>query len=308
MRSNDFLSKTWYHYYGGIMRIHFLKGVWKDIIILENDKNIAFIDTGYKEDYEQIREYLKSIGKKDISFILLTHFHRDHYGCIPFLVKKYNVDKVYFKEYSGLDKTTATGKEADNEYRKSERKKCEEIKTVIRNYSKLIEVEKINSIKFGEVELKLFNNQNSMKEIFEDESCLDYYHKYSFNENQNSLVAFMKVNGVNVYFGGDVYDNERVHHLANYNNRRAALLINEEIDIYKVPHHGTNYCNSRETLDIFKPKIAVITNGEDYLSSASNVVDDLMKSNKEMKIFLTEKNNIVIDIDKNGNIKYEELD
>lgn len=290
------------------MKIHFLKGIWKDIIILENKKSIAFIDTGYKEDYIQIMEYLKRIGKKGISFILLTHFHRDHYGCIPFLVENYNINKVYFKEYSGLDKTTATGKIADDEYRKNERKKCEEIKSIIRKHSNLIEVEKINCIKFGEVELKLFNNSNSMKEIYEDKNCAEYYHKYIFNENQNSLSIFMKVNGVNVYFGGDTYDNERLHLLANYNNKRAAILINEEIDIYKVPHHGTNHCNSVEALEIFKPKIAIITNGKEYLSSTSNIEVDLMKANKFVKILLTEKHNIVIDINKNSNIKYYEID
>lgn len=290
------------------MKIHFLEGIWKDIIILENKKNIAFIDTGYEGDYEQIKEYLKRIGKEAISFILLTHFHRDHYGCIPFLVKNYNVGKVYFKEYSGLDKTTATGKEANNEYRENERKKCEEIKNIVRNYSELIEVEKINCIKFDDVVLKLFNNRNSMKEIYEDDSCLEYYHKYSFNENQNSLAIFMKVNGVNIYLGGDVYDRNEFHDLANFSNKRAALLINEEIDIYKVPHHGTNNCNSKETLEIFKPKIAIITNEKDYLSSNSTIEEDLMRANKKVKILLTEKHNIVIDIAKDGNIKYEELD
>lgn len=290
------------------MKIHFLKGVWKDIIILENDQNIAFIDTGYQEDSEQIKEYLSRINKKDISFILLTHFHRDHYGCISFLVKNYHVDKVYFKEYSGLDKTTAAGKEADNEYRENERKCCEEIKSLIQKYSTLVEVEKINSIPFGEIELKLLNHSNSMKEIYHDKNCLEYYHKYSFNENQNSLIAFMKVYGINVLFGGDTFDQESSHPLANYSNKRAALLIHEQVDIYKVPHHGTDRCNSRETLEILKPKIVIITNGKDYLHQHSHVLQDLKQANKDIKILLTENHNIVINISKDGTITYEECD
>ena len=33
-------------------RIHFLKAVWSDIILLEQDHNYALIDTGYEKDKE----------------------------------------------------------------------------------------------------------------------------------------------------------------------------------------------------------------------------------------------------------------
>ena len=287
------------------MKIHFLKGVWKDIIILESEEEIAFIDTGYEEDYEQIKDYLDKLGKNNISFILLTHFHRDHYGCIPFLVKNYKINKVYFKNYSALDKTTATGTIADDLYRQNEKEKCEEIKNIIKENSELVEVEKVKSIKFGSFLLNLFNNNNTIQKIYEDKNS-PYYHKYAFNENQNSLTVFIKVNGVNVYFGGDVMDKEREHQLANFNNRQAAYEINEEIDIYKVPHHGTSYCNSNETLEIFKPKIAIISNSLDYLENVSTVLDELKSANENVKILLTDKSDVVIDIDSKGNICIEE--
>jgi competence protein ComEC len=288
------------------MELHFLKITWGDIIILKSDDEVALVDTGYDGNFNEISDYLDKLNVKKISFILLTHFHRDHYGSIAQIVKKYDVEKVYFKDYSGLDKTTAWGTIADNNYRNNEMKKCLEIKKIILENSNLIQTENIKTIKFGDTELELYNNDNSIKKIYEDDNYKDSYHKILFSENQNSLAIFMKVNGINVFLGGDIFDREAIHPKANYVNYQIASSIKEKIDIYKVPHHGTINCNSDKALEIYKPKIAVITNEDEYLKNNSTIYDDLKRANKDVKILLTEKHNIVIKISDNGNIVYRE--
>ncbi len=288
------------------MELHFLKITWGDIIILKSDDEVALVDTGYDGNFNEISDYLDKLNVKKISFILLTHFHRDHYGSIAQIVKKYDVEKVYFKDYSGLDKTTAWGTIADDNYRNNEMKKCLEIKKIILENSNLIQTENIKTIKFGDTELELYNNDNSIKKVYEDDNYKDSYHKILFSENQNSLAIFMKVNGINVFLGGDIFDREAIHPKANYVNYQIASSIKEKIDIYKVPHHGTINCNSDKALEIYKPKIAVITNEDEYLKNNSTIYDDLKRANKDVKILLTEKHNIVIKISDNGNIVYRE--
>lgn len=288
------------------MELHFLKITWGDIIILKSDDEVALVDTGYDGNFNEISDYLDKLNVKKISFILLTHFHRDHYGSIAQIVKKYDVEKVYFKDYSGLDKTTAWGTIADDNYRNNEMKKCLEIKKIILENSNLIQTENIKTIKFGDTELELYNNDNSIKKIYENDNYKDSYHKILFSENQNSLAIFMKVNGINVFLGGDIFDREAIHPKANYVNYQIASSIKEKIDIYKVPHHGTINCNSDKALEIYKPKIAVITNEDEYLKNNSTIYDDLKRANKDVKILLTEKHNIVIKISDNGNIVYRE--
>ena len=288
------------------MELHFLKITWGDIIILKSDDEVALVDTGYDGNFNEISDYLDKVNVKKISFILLTHFHRDHYGSIAQIVKKYDVEKVYFKDYSGLDKTTAWGTIADDNYRNNEMKKCLEIKKIILENSNLIQTENIKTIKFGDTELELYNNDNSIKKIYEDDNYKDSYRKILFSENQNSLAIFMKVNGINVFLGGDIFDREAIHPKANYVNYQIASSIKEKIDIYKVPHHGTINCNSDKALEIYKPKIAVITNEDEYLKNNSTIYDDLKRANKDVKILLTEKYNIVIKISDNGNIVYRE--
>lgn len=287
------------------MKIHFLKSMWSDIIILQSDDKIALIDTGFQEQYKEIKSYLSKLKVKNISFILLTHFHKDHYGSIENIIKQFNVEKVYFKNYSCLDSIAANGTIADEKYRNDEYEKQNELKKLIDEKSTLVEVEDLNTISFDNYTLKLFNNNNSIKEIYEDASYKNSYHKILYSENQNSLAILLKVNCKNILLGGDIFDKEDEHPKANCVNYKIATSINEEIDIYKVPHHGTNNCNSIKTLDIYKPKIAVITNGDEYLKNNSSIYSDLINANKDVKILLTEENNIVINILDNGDIIYE---
>ena len=101
-------------------RIHFLKAVWSDIILLEQDHNYALIDTGYEKDKEEIIKYLKERSITSLNFILITHFHRDHYGSLEALIDTIDVQTVYIKPYSNLDGKTATGQISDENYRQSE--------------------------------------------------------------------------------------------------------------------------------------------------------------------------------------------
>ena len=51
-------------------------------IFLKSDDEVALVDTGYDGNFNEISDYLDKLNVKKISFILLTHFHRDHYGSI----------------------------------------------------------------------------------------------------------------------------------------------------------------------------------------------------------------------------------
>jgi len=277
------------------MKIHFLKTQWSDIILIEHNAKYALVDTGMNDQYVQITDYLDSLGIKELEFILLTHFHRDHYGNIVELIKNYEVKKVLFKEYGGHDFCTAWGSVADDEYRENEKAKWQEIKDNIVKYSSLQMVEQINSFDFEGITFYLYSNENSVKRIWEDESFPETYHQNKFSENQNSLAVFFEVNGKTVFFGGDIMDHEASHPLANYVNLQIAKKINKQIYLYKAPHHGTNHTACEETLSIYRPKQAVITNGMEWLQNF-DTIDALKKANPDVDIVLTEKNNVIIEL------------
>lgn len=277
------------------MKVHFLKTVWSDIIILEDNNRFAIVDTGVREQYDQLIGYLDKIGAEKIDFILLTHFHRDHYGNINELVKNRKVEKVYFKEYGGHDCTTAWGSKADEEYRQSERKTWQEMKECIETYSSLVMAEDVNQIKFSDIHLYLYANENRVQMIWDDESRPETYHKNAFSENQNSSSVFFEVNGKTVFLGGDMMDWPSTHPLANYATLQVAKKIGKQIYLYKAPHHGTKDTTCEEALAIFKPERAVITNGVEWLEQY-NTIECLKMANPNVEIILTENNDVVIEL------------
>lgn len=278
------------------MKIHFLKTAWSDMILLQSHDKLALIDTGFEEQYPQLEEYIHALGFTSIEFILLTHFHRDHYGSIPKLLDNFQVGKVYLKEYSGLDSTTAWGTAADDAYRQSETEKYINMQKIITKKSELVQVENIKSIDFSGHKLSLYSTENSIRKIYEDESHPETYHKIAFSENQNSLAAFMKVNGTNLFFGGDILDLPASHPLADCVNYQIAKEIGEQIHIYKVPHHGTYNTGLPKTLEIYRPKIAIITNEVEYVTNQSDALTNLRNANPDVQIHFTEKENIVFEI------------
>ena len=84
-------------------------------------------------------------------------------------------------------------------------------------------------------------------------------------------------------------------------NLKIAKELGCQIDIYKVPHHGTSGCNSKEALAIYKPKHAIITNSYWYLERWTTL-KDLMEANKDCRILTTERKYLIYSIPQDGEI------
>ena len=115
------------------LKIHFLNTIWSDAIILEKNNHYSFIDTGSLFYYPMIEKYLNDLNIKNIDFIILTHFHNDHYGNVANIINNYSVNKLYLKRYYGLDGTTSSGYSSNEEYIENEFKKYYEILEACKN-------------------------------------------------------------------------------------------------------------------------------------------------------------------------------
>lgn len=283
------------------MKIHFLNTIWSDIIILEDDGHVAFVDTGMADEFPIIKSYLDEMGVKKIDFILLTHFHRDHYGSIPALMENYEVGKVYLKAYSALDSTMAWGGPADQFYRESERWKYDALKRLITLKSSLVMADGLKEIPFGKTVLGLFASENTIREIYEDAANPETYHQILLSENLNSLSVCFEAEGVNVFLGGDMQDVSAPHEKADFKVTKLAKAIGKQIGVYKAPHHGTAHTCEPEGLAVFRPEITIITNGERYLAN-SDTADNIKKANPDAEVYLTEKSHVVVEL-KDGHAK-----
>ena len=123
------------------VKIHFLNTIWSDAIILEKDNHYAFIDTATDFYYPMIQNHLKDFNIETIDFIILTHFHGDHYG---------------------IEGSTGSGAESDDSFINNEFKNFNNIlKSAEKNNTKVIFINEqeqdIYSINFQNIDIELYS-------------------------------------------------------------------------------------------------------------------------------------------------------
>lgn len=241
-------------------RIHFLRAYWSDIILVESKGEYALIDTGYERDYERILAYLEEVGACRLSFILITHFHKDHYGSLPKLLKTFPVDKVYLKCFSGLNVTDGSGKGASEEYNRQEMERCEAMCRLAQEVSSLVRIdESLKEVEVGDFTFRLFGTSQALRELYESPDS-PYRGQIRFGENTNSIALYTELFGRRIYLGADCGNEELAFPKYSRVNEQYAREIGKKLDIYKVPHHGCGEIFSPELLSIFEPRYSIVTN------------------------------------------------
>lgn len=277
-------------------RIHFLKTVWSDIILLEQDNTYALIDTGYENQKEEIIQYLKERSITSLDFILITHFHRDHYGSLEALLDAIPIQTVYMKPYSGLDGKTATGQISDENYRQTEMNYYQKLCQTIQEKSNLVEItNSLKTINWNQIKLHLYNTDNKLKTIFEDPTH-PYYHQYKISENFNSCGILLSYQNKKIYLASDLTDYETEEKNLVLCNYEIAKKI-QTVDIYKSAHHGLDNCNTNDTLEQLLPLITITTNTKDYILNTSTYLTRMKQFRKDAKVYSTEDETIIINLD-----------
>lgn len=279
-------------------KLHFVQTIWEDCILLESNGEYAMIDTGMPEHFDVIKKYLKKLNIPKLKFILITHFHRDHYGNLDKFLDMYKVDNLYIKRYSKLDGSTNLEKEAVDEYREKEWKKYLAIVEKGNRVCNVIEIdESIKFLSLGNFNLTLYNTKDRLKEIYNNKDSVNYY-KYRYNENYNCVLILVEIFGKTIYLTSDIPDEDVEDEELKFLNLNTLRHINKTIDIYKIPHHGVSEYNPIGTLKFVHPKYAIITNWKEELEERFSILNDLETVCPNSKVYLTENNSIVFNFDK----------
>lgn len=289
-------------------KIHFIRAYWSDNTLIESNGHFALIDTGYDRDAERISAYLDEVGVKKLDFILITHFHKDHYGSLIPLMKRHPVGKVYMKKFSGINLTDGSGRPATDEANRLELENCENMCRLADELSELVVIdENVTHVKVGDFDFRLFGTSNAVKELYEAEDS-PYKGQVCFGENTNSTALFCEVNGVSVFLGADAGNSPLDYLKYDRVNDQFARAVGRSIDIYKVPHHGCGTIFSEEMLDIFKPKYSIITNWWATVERRFSAnLEMLKKASPDGTILYTDCCGYAFTIGDLGEISYEEI-
>ncbi len=75
-------------------RVDVLKIGKADCIIINTGTKIVMIDTGEKENVEDIRSFMGEMGYKRVDTLILTHYDKDHIGSAKEIIEEYGVEVV----------------------------------------------------------------------------------------------------------------------------------------------------------------------------------------------------------------------
>jgi len=235
------------------------------LLCIDDKKYLVDTATGDDEEEKNIDELFSKLKIEELDGVFITHTHKDHIGGLKKMIKRVNVKEVLSPKISILD-------EGENK------------------------VEKITSKKDVKHTFLYANDKINIKDglYFEVLGPIDYDGE---EENNNSLVLKLSINGIKILLAGDMEKEEEKTLLEKG--------LDLSADILKVAHHGRDDSCSKEFLEAVSPKEAIIsTNKETDPETASKKVLDKLANSKK---YITQEAKLAIhvSIDKDGKYKVE---
>lgn len=241
-----------------------------DSCLVSTKNKVFLIDTGgsafgkFDVGERLVLPYLAKKGINKLDAVFITHFHEDHAkGLIP-LIKNMKMDNIFIG-YENLDSDLFN-----------------EIKYLANMFN-------INVSTISEKD-SIYIDKNNMIEVLNP--SLNQSIDTTPNENDLSLVLKLVAHKKSILFTGDI-EKETESKVLN----RFEL---ENIDIIKVPHHGSITSSSSELLNKIKPSYAIIQVGKNSFGHPNDEVLERYKGVGASILRSDENGLITFKIDSSG--------
>lgn len=207
------------------LKVHYIDVGQGDSIFIQSGEDTMLIDCGEVGKDDEVKAYLDKLGITQIDYVIGTHPHSDHMGCMDKIVEYYDIGEIILPHLDDSDIPTT--------------KYFERFMTAVENKGlEITEAEPERIIKINTAECKIIA------------PCSDDY-----SNANNYSVGIIMTNGENSFiFTGDAEKSAEKEMI------ESGRL--QDIDVYKVGHHGSDTSSSEEFLEVIKPDIAVISCGE----------------------------------------------
>ena len=237
-----------------------------DAIVLKYQDSYTLIDTGLEETSNILINSLNNMGCKNIDYLIISHFDKDHVGGASYLLDNFSVSKIY-TTYKSSDSNT-------NSYNSFINKITE------LNYNDILTV--VDTL----TEFKI-DNINYVIYPASGDDC--YTNDLS---NNSSLLVKTTYDNRSFLFTGDA-EKQRIKEIIKYDI---------SCDVLKIPHHGSIEDNSDKLISEANPTYSIITSSIDEPED-QELVDLLYEYGSE--VCLTRNGDIKVTTD-GDNIKIEQ--
>ena len=207
------------------LQVHYIDVGQGDCILIESGDDTLLIDCGEIGKGDTVKAYLDSEGINQLDYVIGTHPHSDHMGCMDKIVEYYEIGELIMPHLDDSDVPTT------------------------KYFERFLNSAENKGLEITEAELgRIFNIGDAQCEIIAP--CSDDYS----NANNYSVGIIMRHGENSFIFTGDAEKSAEKEMIDS------GKLI--DIDVYKAGHHGSDTSSSEEFLEIIKPDIAVISCGE----------------------------------------------
>lgn len=251
------------------LQLHFIDVDQGDCtLIITPEGESMLIDSGKDRQSEKVVSYISELGIRTLDYMVISHFHDDHYGSCDEVAEEIGVNTVIVNEAAPDNNTEKALMET------FEKQGCDVI-TVSAGYS----------LTMGELEINI----------------LSPFELTDKGGNNDSLVMKMTYRETTFLFTGDAEAKEESIILDTYTAETISA------DLIKVGHHGSNTSSSEEFLDAVDPSVALISVGEgnSYGHPHKSTIDNY--NERDIQIYRTDElGDIVIFCDGSSLMLYKE--
>jgi beta-lactamase superfamily II metal-dependent hydrolase len=215
----------------GKLQIHFMDvGQGDGAVLISPQGQIVLFDGGNVKDCSKPVSYLAQLEIKAIDYMVLSHYHADHFGCeTEILAQSPLKNFAYDRGGSYNSKTYDDYVQAVG----NKRKQAQQTDVIV------LDQNSAHPVRINLVAL----NGNGIR---------------TTNENDLSLVAVVQFDALRVEIGGDLSGFET----NSYKDIETSVAPKVgEIDVYKVHHHCSAYSTNDDWLSVTKPTIAIVSAG-----------------------------------------------
>ncbi len=235
------------------------------------EKQSLLIDTGWGynayRDALRIEKAVKLAGIKKITYVLITHFHTDHVGGVPQLLKKVEVE--HFVDHGVNREESKATQTLYNEYQ-----------AAIAGYDHIV-LKPGDKLPIKGLDVTAVSaDGNVLAQPLPgagqpNDACADTQPKASDpSENARSLGTVLEYGKLRIVDLGDLTWNKEMDLMCPNNKLGHA-------DIYIASHHGIDQSNSPALVHGLRPRVAIIDNGSKKGNSPS--AWDIIKSSPALQ-------------------------